>query len=299
MDKNRMKKKKVSSGSGFLFDKVVIVGMGFMGGCLGKTLLEKRIARSVAGVGRNAGRLKTALKMGAASEISADIKNARMSDADIVVISVPVKKIPVIFRMIKNKLGKDTIVTDMGSVKGYVIKEIKKDDNKGCFIGSHPMVGSEKSGIAYSHSGLFEKGVCIVTPENKNDLKKTRKVTAMWRAAGMKTVNLSPAAHDAGVSKISHLPHFLAFALVNFAVPAVKDNCDIIGSGFRDATRIASSDEFVWSEIFETNRKRLLKDIDSFAREMRMFRKEIEKGDFEKVEKYIKKAAGIRGKIKE
>ncbi|MFP4466288.1 MAG: prephenate dehydrogenase [Candidatus Goldiibacteriota bacterium] len=296
----RMKQKVKRKGNlkrKFLFNNVVIIGMGFMGGSLGKTLLEKKIARTVTGAGRDMKKLKAALKMKAATDVTDDLDNAGISGADAVIISVPVKQIPVMFKRIKKNLGKNTVVTDMGSVKGYIAEHIRKYDTERCFVGSHPMVGSEKSGVRNSQAGLFENGVCVVTPEKRSSPVKVKKIIDMWKAAGMITVKMPLNAHDSRASGISHLPHFLSFVLVRQAAGVIKDSRKMIGPGFRDATRIAASDENVWSEIFETNKKELLKDIYSFEKECLKLRGAVEKDDFKAVKEYIRKARILREKI--
>ena len=281
----------------FKFKKVAIVGAGLMGGSLGRLLLKKKLAGEVVAVGRSLKRLNEAKKLKAATSVTTDIE-AGVKDADLVVICVPVALIPVMFMKMQHALGKNTIVTDMGSVKAGVVARISVIDKNRNFVGSHPMVGSEKTGIKNIREEMFAKGACIVTPEKNTDKRKTAKVIAFWKKLGMKVMQMGTEEHDKAVSGLSHLPHLLSFLLVNSQAGNIKKHPAAVGSGFKDMTRIAASGEEIWSEIFVMNKKELLRDIDAFINALDSVRGVIEFNKMDEIKDLIKKARLTREKIK-
>lgn len=246
---------------------VAIIGMGFMGGSLGSALLRKKICKDVIGIGRNIKKLKIALRKKATTHITTDLKKG-LKNVDMVIISLPVNLIPAAFIKIKPYLSKNTIVTDMGSVKGMIIKKIGNIDSGKNFIGSHPMVGSEKAGIKNIIPEIFENGTCIITPDKDSDRKKLLVVEKFWKLLGMKVVKMNPKLHDKYISIISHFPHIVSFILTNMATQIIRKNREIIGRGFKDVTRIAASDEEIWTDIFIANKNEVLKDIDIAIEEL-------------------------------
>ena len=272
-------------------NKVTIVGMGLMGGSLGRALIKKKIAKNVTGLGRNLKRLKLAKAKKAATSVTTDIEEA-VQGADIVVISLPVLLIPSMFARMQPFLGKKSIVTDMGSVKGSVVNVIKSFDKGKCFVGSHPMVGSEKTGIKNIKENLYRGGTCIVTKAGSK--KKVNKVAAFWRGVGMKVTIMPVSKHDKLVSGISHFPHLLSFMLINTQQGIIRGNKNVIGQGFRDTTRIAASGEEIWSEIFVANKKEVIDDIKTARDELLKLKKMIAFNKLKKIKDYIKKARDLR-----
>jgi prephenate dehydrogenase len=281
----------------FKFKKVSIIGMGLMGGSLGALLLKKKIARGVTGVGRNMKRLKLAVKMKAATSVTTDLIEG-VKDADLVIISVPVMLIPVMFMEMKDYLKKGAIVTDMGSVKGPVCDKIAKLDAKRCFVGSHPMVGSEKTGIKNMKEDMYKGGVCIVTPGAKTDKKKAAAVAALWKKIGMTVKIMAPQEHDSVIAGLSHMPHLLAFAMVNTQAKKLEKYPDAAGRGFKDTTRIGASGEEIWSEIFVMNKKEVLRGIDAMMDDLRLLRGMVEYNSMQELKGYIKKARKMREGLK-
>lgn len=280
-----------------VFKKVAIVGMGLMGGSLGRAMLKKKLAKEVTGIGRNAKRLALALKMKAATNVTTDMAKG-VSDADLVIISVPVMLIPVMFMEMKKYLKKGAIVTDMGSVKGLIEEKIALIDTGRAFVGSHPMVGSEKTGVANMNENMFTGGACIVTPSGKTDKKKADAIIALWKKLGMKVTVMAPKAHDRVIAGLSHLPHLMAFALVNSQEKNLDSFAGLAGKGFRDTTRIAASGEEIWSEIFVDNKKEMLDNIDAVMNSLTGLRGLIEFNRMEELKGFIKKARTLREKLK-
>jgi len=272
----------------YMFNKVTIIGMGLMGGSFGLALKKKRLALNVTGWGRNEARLRIARGMGAADAVTTDIQEA-VNGADITVICLPVNMIAGCFKEIKPFLKARAIVTDMGSIKENMLKEI--DD--GCFVGAHPMAGSEKAGTENIRQGLYEKATCIITPVKKNNTTDVKKIISMFEAIGMKTCVMPPEAHDRAVAKISHMPHAAAFALARSQEKTIRNNPGIIGPGFKDTTRIAASTEDVWAGILLGNKKNVLAELKAYEKELYEFKKALNAGET-KLKAYIKKARMLR-----
>jgi prephenate dehydrogenase len=280
-----------------MFNKVTIVGMGLMGGSLGLSLLDKKLAKNVTGLGRNLKRLNIAKKKGAATDVTTDYKTAA-AGADLVVIALPVMMIPAAFKDIKPFLSKDTIVTDMGSVKGAIVSKIGLFDTGRNFIGSHPMVGSEKAGVEFIKKGLYEKGICIVTPDKRTDGKKSAVIALLWEALGMKVIKMDPKEHDICAAALSHFPHLAAFVMVVSHEGQIRKNKAAIGPGFKDSTRIAASNEELWSEIILMNKAEILKNIGLYIKQLAWLSDIIDKSRLNELKEYIKKSRILRESIK-
>lgn len=280
-----------------MFDKVTIIGMGFMGGSLGISMLDKKIAKRVTGLGRNLKRLQIARKKGAATDVTVDFK-AGITGADLVIIALPVMMVPQAFMDIKPYLKKNTIVTDMGSVKGPIVDKIAIIDAGRNFVGSHPMVGSEKSGIENIKKEIYEKGVCVVTPGNKTDKKKAAVICRFWRLLGMNVIKMQPLEHDKCTAAVSHFPHLAAFAMVVSHEKEILKVKEVIGPGFKDLTRIAASNEELWAEIILMNKAAILKNIDTYVKHLAFLSMLIEKSRIEELKEYIKKSRILRESIK-
>lgn len=278
------------------FKKVAIIGMGFMGGSLGFDMNRLKICSGITGIGRNEARLKKAKAKKACTRTTRHFEEG-VKGAGLVVISVPVLLIPQVFSRIRPYLGRDAVVTDMGSTKADITAKIDSIDANRNFVGSHPMVGSEKTGIQNIRPGLYSGGACVVTPSGKTNKTAVKKITAFWRALGMKVILMSPQEHDRVMARISHFPHLAAFMMANLAGDVIKNTPGVIGQGFRDATRIAGSSEDLWSEIFLSNKREVLKDIDIAIEELDALSQMIYLNKIKELKEYIKKARILREKI--
>jgi cyclohexadieny/prephenate dehydrogenase len=278
------------------FGKVAIIGMGFMGGSLGHDLLKLKTCTHVTGLGRNLARLKKAKKARACTATSVNFEDG-VKDADLVVISLPVLMIPAVFARIRPHLKKGAVVTDMGSTKSDIVSKIGEIDADRSFVGSHPMVGSEKTGIANLKPGLYKGGTCVVTPSGRTD-KAAARVQAFWRALGMKVIVMKPGEHDRAVALISHFPHLMSFAGVSMAGEIINKAPEVIGPGFKDATRIAASNEDIWAEIFLSNKKEVLRCIDLAIEELENLSQAVYTNRVKELKDYIRKARLLREKVR-
>lgn len=272
------------------FRHVVIIGCGLLGTSLGLVLRQRKLAKCVTGVGRRGSpSASTALARGAIDRATDDMAAAvagmplaeeghAMPPADLVVVCVPVRQFPATFRAIAPALAHGAVVTDVGSTKSQVMKwAAGLLPEHVSFVGSHPMAGREKTGPEAAREDLYEKAVCLICPGA--DPSATARVVDMWQAVGMRTVEC-PAGdmHDQWVAAVSHLPHALAFSLVNAAGhdPAALNAA---AGGFIDMTRIASSDATMWVDIFLTNQQAVTAAIDRFMGELAALKTAIARGD--------------------
>lgn len=246
-----------------LFNRITIIGLGLIGGSLALAVKEKRLAKEIVGVSRRKGTISQALKNKIVDFATLDLKNG-VRDSDLVVITTPVFKIVDIAKQITPFLKKGSIITDTGSTKKYIVNSIGKIKLRGVdFIGSHPIAGSEKSGIKYADRNLFKGAYCILAA-TKN-IKALGKVKKFWTSLGMKVIIMPADMHDRLFSKISHLPHAVAASLVN---AAGRNGLDLAAGGFKDTTRITSGEPELWRDIFFTNRENLIRDINILKKEL-------------------------------
>ncbi len=263
-------------------ERLAIIGVGLIGGSLVRALREAGVVKSVVGIGRSRPNLEEALSLGICDEITQDpVEGVR--GADVVFISVPVCAIPGVVARIAPVLAPGCIVTDGGSVKTAIVGECEALMPSGCFfVGGHPIAGTEHTGAAASFSTLYRGRRCILTPTERTDAAALELVASLWRLAGAEVCFMEPGHHDRIFAEISHLPHMAAYALVHAVGTADVEGENILSysaGGFRDFTRIASSDPAMWRDIALMNRNALLKSIDGFSASMAELRQRIEAGD--------------------
>ena len=202
--------------------------------------------------GRDHVRLEEVMKRGLADSIHTD-PAAAVADVDLVLLCTPIGTMSELAASFATHLDSDTIVTDAGSVKVSVVAHLEPLLGKK-FVGAHPMAGSERSGLAAARSDLFEGAPCLLTPTEATDARALEQVRAFWISLGMRLTELSPADHDRLVARISHLPHAVAFALVNLVADSLPEGAGLLAGGsFRDATRVAASDPGLWTGILSEN----------------------------------------------
>ena len=254
------------------FKKVTIIGVGLMGGSLGLAIKKSRIAREVAGMSQKKTSLDNALKIKAIDTAFTDIGKA-VHNADMVVLATPVDTIIKMLALINPHLRRGCVITDIGSAKAEVVEAAEKTLRyPGLFVGSHPMVGSEKKGVLHARDDLFEKAVCIMTPTKKTNQAAKAKVKFLWSKIGANIKYLDPEEHDKVLSYVSHLPHLISYGLMEI-VP--KEFLQYASTGFKDTTRIAASSPQMWNDIFLANSSNIIKSLDEFVAQLSEFRKAI------------------------
>jgi prephenate dehydrogenase len=267
-----------------MFKRITILGVGLLGASFALALKENNLCNSITGYGRSRENLLKAKERNILDSFEQD-PAAACKDADLIMLSAPVGSFLDLTKRIAPSLKKGAILTDVGSVKGRLVREIEKILPKSVhYIGGHPIAGSDRSGIDSADPGLFRNAKCIITPTEKSDPEALKKIRVLWKSLGSEILTLDPEEHDRIYASVSHLPHLIAFALVNTVADMDRSYLDFSGKGFTDATRIASSSEELWSDICLLNRDNLIEVLDVFQRNL------------EKLEQYLK--AGNAGSLK-
>ncbi|HEV2694029.1 MAG TPA: prephenate dehydrogenase/arogenate dehydrogenase family protein [Verrucomicrobiae bacterium] len=279
------------------FSKISIIGVGLLGGSIGLAVKRRKLAREVAGYVRRAKGLKDCERAGAVDYATTDLL-AAVSGADLVILCTPLAQMRSLAEQLLPALKRGAIVTDVGSVKAEVVREldslIKKSGAH--FIGSHPMAGGEKMGVLAAKADLFVNAACVITPSKSSNKAAVSKVEKFWQAVGARTLRLDAAQHDLAVSRSSHLPHVVAAALAGLVLDpqAPKAQAALCATGFRDTTRIASGSPEMWRDIVLANRKNVSQSMDALVAELKQFQAALKKNDGAAVEKFFATAKARR-----
>jgi prephenate dehydrogenase len=255
-----------------LFKQVAVVGVGLIGGSLALALKKRRLAKKIVGVSRHKESILFAQKMGVIDRGALDL--GIIQGSDLLVLATPVDTI---FRMAdaaSSLVGEDCVVFDVGSTKQKLVAHLERLFPR--FVGCHPLAGSEKRGVAFARADLFRHSCCIVTPTPRTHRSSLRLVKQLWEIVGARVGFLSPAEHDKVLSYVSHLPHVVAYALMQ-VIPA--GYIRFAAGGLKDTTRIAGSESELWCDILMNNRTNLLKVIDAFKKQVHEIETAIKKND--------------------
>lgn len=250
-----------------MFNQVTIIGVGLIGGSLAKAIKKNRLAKRVVGFFRNRAKLQSAMRQHIIDAGFCDIPSS-VRNSDLVIIATPIKQIIEYLRILKPLVDKKTIIIDVGSAKHLVTKTA---DALGLnFVGTHPLAGSEKKGFAFSSSGIFTNSLVVITPTSATKKQSITIIKAFWRSLKAKIVLVTPQQHDTVVSYTSHLPHVIAFALMN-TIPGRY--LGFGASGLKDTTRIALSDPALWSDVLLSNGTQLLQSLSEFESNVKKLKK--------------------------
>ena len=282
-----------------MFRRAAVIGVGLIGGSFALALKHAKACAHVVGVGRSKANLELARERGIIDSIDAEAAQA-VRNADLVLIATPVGQMPRIFEQIRASLDAHCVVTDGGSTKRDVIAAARAALREKAvqFVPAHPIAGAEKSSAAAATPDLFRGKRVVLTPLAETSPAALDRAGAAWSACGARLSRMSPEEHDAVLAAVSHLPHVLAFALVHEV--AGRENAAQLFSyaagGFRDFTRIASSDPEMWRDICVANRDRLLGEIDLFARKLHALKQSIAAGDAGALQKLFAEARAARSR---
>lgn len=283
-----------------IIERLAIIGVGLIGGSLARALREVGAVNTVVGIGRSRANLEEALSLGICDEITQDATSG-VRGAQVVFISVPVCSIPAVVAEIAPFLSPGCIVTDGGSVKTEIVLECEALMPPGChFVGGHPIAGTEHSGASASFATLYRGKRCILTPTEQTNAEALDLVSKAWRLTGANVCCMEPGHHDRIFAEISHLPHMVAYALVHAVGTADVEGENVLSytaGGFRDFTRIASSDPTMWRDISLMNRDALLASIDGFSRSLADLRQRIDRRDPEGLAEFFTIAKQFRDGI--
>ncbi|MFC1855182.1 prephenate dehydrogenase [Thermodesulfobacteriota bacterium] len=264
-----------------LFNKMAIIGVGLIGGSIALKLKELKLVNEVIGFGRSEQNLEDAKKLGIIDAYYRDFSH--LKDVDIVIVATPVASIVHIIKQIAPLCKKGAIVTDVGSVKEEIVKQVINNHiNNIHFVPAHPIAGTENSGAKSAFSSLFEGKRCILTPKKETDQTSLTMVRMMWERLGAEVVVMGTNQHDRIFAAISHLPHIIAYALVNCADNMKDIDENILGysaGGFLDFTRIASSDPEMWRDICLLNKSNILEMLERFEATLSEIKKAVKSSD--------------------
>jgi prephenate dehydrogenase len=265
-----------------VIDKLAIIGVGLIGGSMARALREEGAVREVVGCGRSRPNLERAVALGVIDHYTHDV-GAAVEGADFVLVAVPLGAMHSTFRAMRGRLAQHAVITDVGSAKASVVRDA--GDAFGAvpprFVPGHPIAGTERSGVEASFPGLFRNRRVILTPLAGTDPDAVERVAWAWRRCGAAVTRMSVEHHDEVLAATSHLPHMLAFGLVD-ALARMKENEEIFryaAGGFRDFTRIASSNPVMWRDICIANREALSAMLEAFSAEMTDLAGTIRRGD--------------------
>lgn len=278
-----------------IFRRIAIIGVGLIGGSIGEAVKKKCLAGSVVGIGRRASSIDEALRRGAIDKGTLDPESG-VRGADLVIIATPIGLMPEIVKRMRGSLRKGCIVTDVGSTKSEIVRSLERLMPKGTsFVGSHPLAGSEKRGIAFAQEDLLRGSIVIMTKTKKTNKAALRKLSVFWKALGVgRVVIKSPADHDRIVAEISHLPHIAASALMN---SASERSLEFASTGFKDTTRIAASDPAIWRDICVTNKKEIIRALGRYERNIARLKKLIKSGSSARLRREFERSKARREKL--
>jgi 3-phosphoshikimate 1-carboxyvinyltransferase len=265
-----------------LFNRIAVIGLGLIGGSFAAAARKHELAGSIVAGSRSARTLEQGIALGVVDEGSQDLAEA-VKGADLVFVSTPVSAMGKVLSALKPGLSRTAIITDGGSVKGNVITAAHAalGEHYSRFVPGHPIAGKEKSGVGAADADLYQDHRVILTPTEATDPAATARVRAIWTAMGAEVLQMAPDYHDQVLAETSHLPHLLAFSLVD-TLARQGDSTEIFryaAGGFRDFTRIASSDPVMWHDIFRENKAALLQSLDLFSDGIARFRQAVSDDD--------------------
>lgn len=281
-----------------MFEQLGLIGCGLMGGSFALALRRAGLVKRVVGYSKSPSTTERARMMGVI-DIEAPSALMAVSGADIVLIAVPVAATEATFKAIKHLVTPNMLVMDVGSTKRDVIDAGRRAlrEQIGSFVPAHPITGKEVSGVEHADPDLYTGRQVIITPIERTLTAQLQKAVDVWTALGCRVLKMSPEQHDAAFAAVSHLPHLIAFALVNAISGQAqgKDYLSLAGPGFRDFTRIAASDPKVWRDILISNREELLTQSKIFQANLKALELMISNSNAEALEGLIEQASNTRG----
>jgi len=276
------------------FKRITILGVGLLGASFALALKKNGFCSEVIGCGRTEENLRKAREKGIIDAFERDPSKA-CTGSDFVLFATPVGSFIDIATRIKSSLLHDVIVTDVGSVKGHLVRTMESLMPEGTFfVGGHPIAGSARSGIDTADAELFKGARCIITPTENTDRQALETVTAVWETIGSHVILINPEEHDKIYASVSHLPHLIAYVIMNTVADIDSSFLNFSGQGFVDTTRIASSSPELWRDICLLNKDNLLESVEIFKKNLDRVSQYLRAYDSESLEKDFQKARALR-----
>ena len=280
-----------------MFEQLGLIGCGLMGGSFALALKRAGLVKRVVGYSKSPSTTERARQLGVI-DIEAPSALLAVSGADIVLIAVPVAATEATFKSIKHLVTPQMLIMDVGSTKRDVIDAGRRAlrEQIGCFVPAHPITGKEVSGVENADVDLYAGRQVVLTPIDRTNSVQLQQAIDVWAALGCRVVKMTPETHDAAFAAVSHLPHLIAFALINAISGQAlgKDFLSLAGPGFRDFTRIAASDPVMWRDIMVSNREELLAQSQIFQRSLQALEAMISGGDGDALREQFEHASAIR-----
>jgi prephenate dehydrogenase len=281
-------------------NKLCIIGVGSIGGSIACALRTAGCVNHITGVGRHLENLQQAKNLNVIDDFATDIKSA-VTDADIVIVATPLGAMQNVFSELATCLPENCVLTDVGSAKQHVVNAVQTafGDLPKNFVPGHPIAGTEKSGVEAAYAELFKDRRVILTPHANTDKAALNTIRLMWEKCGAELIEMEPRHHDEVLAETSHLPHMLAYALVD-TLARMDDSQEIFefaAGGFRDFTRIASSDPQMWHDICVANREQLANALHAFNEDLQRLTRAVEQADSEYLKETFTRAKNARDKF--
>lgn len=279
-----------------MFDRLALIGCGLMGGSFALACKRARLVRTVAGTSATARSAEVALHMGAIDRAAHSAREA-VQGADLVLVAVPVAAAASVFAELEHAVAPNALILDVGSTKQDVVAAAQQLGARGSrFVPCHPITGSETAGVRHAQADLYRGHTVVLTPTAVTAPEAADQAEALWRDLETRVVRMTPAAHDAALAAVSHLPHLLAFAYMQGldAESVARHDLALAGPGFRDFTRIAASSPGVWRDIFLANRAELQKQLAHFQQALAAAQALLDSGDGAALHAWIAHASDLR-----
>jgi prephenate dehydrogenase len=282
-----------------MFEQLGLIGCGMMGGSFALALKRAGLVKRVVGYSKSPSTTERARQLGVI-DVEAPSALLAVSGADLVLLAVPVSATEATFKAIRHLVRGNVLIMDVGSTKREVIDAARRvlKDQVGVFVPAHPIAGKEVAGVEHADADLYHGRQVILTPIERTLTAQLEKAAQLWTALGCHVKQMSPEAHDAAYAAVSHLPHMVAFALMN----AIQDQADgqdflsLAGPGFRDFTRIAASDPAMWRDVLMSNREELLAQSRHFQRALHALETAINASNPDALEALIERASSARAR---
>jgi len=283
-----------------LIDNLSIIGVGLIGGSLARALRKAKLVGRVTGCNRSEKTLKKAVELDVIDDYYLNISEA-VKDADVIIIGTPLSVSEKILPKLADSMSANTVLTDVGSVKGGIVNVAKEvlAEKFSNFVPGHPIAGTEKNGVEASFEDLFVNHRVILTPLKETSSKAHKLVTQMWKSVGAQVIDLDVKHHDEVLAATSHLPHMLAYALVD-CLASMQESEEIFeyaAGGFADFTRIASSSPSMWHDICFSNREALIRTLETFSSHIDNIKSAIEKSESDELLETFRRAKEARDKF--